>query len=275
MKKSSILHSEDYIKVSTFSSKLVIWALAFLALGLLAWCFGGVVTDKENIKGVIFPFDGSANVSIPNDGTVKEIFVHKGDMVQKGQTLALVSIAGSYSIISAPYEGEILSFIPENQSFNAFEDIFHILTDETSSNVLTIFAYADFNSSRLFHEGQEVQITPSFETRERVGFVKGKIVSVSSYPVSKEETISKLQNASMVDEVFPTSPSVFEISITMDTKANDPTQLDWSFNQKEPINMSVGTYCDIEVIVKSRSIFKYLLENVQEARNTTKLWRKR
>lgn len=270
--KNSPSEIDNYLSVSTISVKLILAALGLVAAGVLLWCFLGRISDREYIKGVVFPSEGTTGVDIPNDGTVREIFVHKGDKVTKGQTLALVSVAGSYSILSAPYDGIVLSYIPENQSFNAFEDIVDLLSDREDTQVLSVTAYANFTDKRFMMPGQEVQITPSNEIRERVGFVRGRIVNVAAYPTSRQEAIIKLQNPAMADEIFPDDNSVFEIEIEMDTNPENPELLDWSFPLKEPVDMSVGTFCNIEVIIRSRSVFKYLLENARETTNKVRLW---
>lgn len=262
----------QYIKLSTLSSTLILVAVSLLAAGFIFWCFCGSITDREHLSGVVFPPGGATSVSVPNDGTVREVLVHKGNHVEEGQTLALISVSGSYSILSAPYSGKVLSYIPEGGSFSAFESVVNVLPDEVSGTVTTMVAYAGYNASRMLRPGQKVQATPMNEKKERVGFVHGRVVSVSPYPVSHREAVIRLQNASLVDEIFPDEASVFEVEIQLDTMEDDAETLRWSFPQREPIDMSVGTFCRLEVITRSRSVFNYLLENVQETRNTIRLW---
>ena len=264
----------SYTRVSMASSKIALSAIAVLAAGILAWCFFGTMTDKEYIQGVVFPSEGTNGVTIPNEGIVKEVFIHKGDQVEPGQALALVSVSGAYSIVSAPFEGVVLSYLPENETFEAFEDIVNLLPSGTESSVTRVTAFANFKSKRFIAPGQTAQITPANETRERIGYVKGRVVSVSAYPVSKREAVLKLQNPSLADEIFPDDASVFEVEIEMETVPGHPDKLDWSFKSEEIIDMSVGTFCNIEVIVKARNIFRYMLENVSETRNSIKLWAK-
>ena len=261
-----------YTQVSMAGGKIALAAIAALMAGILAWCFFGTMTDKEYIQGVVFPNEGTNGVNIPNGGVVKEVFIHKGDLVEPGQSLALVSVSGAYSIVSAPFGGEVLSYLPENETFEAFEDIVNLLPSGLESSVTSVTAFANFKSKRYIAPGQTAQITPANETRERIGYVRGKVVSVSAYPVSRKEAVLKLQNPSLADEIFPDDASVFEIEIDMNTAPGHSGELDWSFKSKEPVDMSVGTFCNIEVIVKSRNVFQYLLENVNETRNSIKLW---
>ena len=199
------------VRVSMLPVRVVLIAISALALGVLAWCFFGQMTDKEYMRGVVFPSEGTNGVNIPNTGVVKTVFVHKGDKVSAGQSLALVSVSGAYSIVSAPCEGVVLSYIPENEGFEAFEDIVDLLPDSASGPVRSVTAFADFNAKRFLAPGQTAQVTPANETRERVGYVRGKVVHVSEYPVSKREAVLKLQNASLADEIFPDKSSVFEV----------------------------------------------------------------
>lgn len=260
----------EYVRISNIHGRVILSAIAFLSIGILAWCFFGTMTDKEHVQGVIFPTEGTNGVSIPNGGVVKEVFIHKGDLVEIGQALALVSVSGAYSIVSAPFEGEVLSYLPENETFEAFEDIVNLLPAGMSGQVKSVTAYANFKTKRFLAPGQAAQITPANETRERIGYVRGKVVSVSAYPISRKEAVLKFQNASLADQIFPDDASVFEVEIEMDS---DPQgRLDWSFASKEHVDMSVGTFCNIEIVVKSRNIFHYLLENLKETENSIKLW---
>jgi len=263
----------QYIRVSTVPAKVLLAALLILAAGFIGWCAFGHITDREFISGVIFPADGKmSGANVPNNGTVMEILVHKGDFVTEGQTLALIAVDKSYTILSAPYSGTVLSYLTENEQFNAFQDIVTLLPERNSGAVTSIIAYADYNASRKIKPGQEIQATPKSETREKVGFVRGRIISITSYPVTFQEAAIKHKNTSLVSEIFPQSNSVFAIRIELDTEKGNPDNLDWSFPQKEHIDMGVGTFCNIEVITRSRSVFGYLLENVQETRNSFKLW---
>lgn len=264
----------NYIHLSVAGSKVILIAILALALGILSWCFFGTMTDKEYVQGVVFPTEGTDGVWLPNDGVVKEVFIHKGDVIEEGQTLALVSVGNAYSIVTAPFGGVVLSYIPENERFNAFEDIVNLLSSTENRPVTNVTAFVNFKSMRFIAPGQTAQITPANETRERVGYVRGKVVSVSAYPVTKREAVIKLQNQSLADEIFPDDASVFEVEIEMQTSTDGSDGLDWSFKSKNGVDMSVGTFCNIEVITKSRNIFHYMLENVSDAKNSIKLWAK-
>jgi len=272
MNDNSPLAVGKYIHVSRVSSTVILLALTILAIGLIFWCSFGTMTDREHLKGVVFPVEGTESIFVPNDGFVRQVFIHKGDVVEKGQSLALISVGESYSILSSSASGIVLSYVQENEPFKAFESVVNLLSSEQASSVKTMVAYANFSNKRFMQPGQEVQVTPANETRERIGFVRGTVKSVAAYPITRSEAILKLQNPSLVDEIFPDNRSVFEVEIELSESLTNPSGLDWSFPHKEAVEMGVGTFCNIDVIVRSRSLFKYLFENVQEKENAVKLW---
>lgn len=272
--KSIVGDIDDDTHLSSPTVSVILIALSVLFLGLIFWVFYGKVTNKDHLKGVVFPSQGTVGVNVPHSGSIRTLFIHKGDKVVAGQSLALVSIADAYSILSAPSDGVVLSYLPENADFQSFESIVNILSESTSDKVSSVIAFADFNTYRDLQKGQFVQVTPSNESRDRVGYVEGVVKYISPYPISQEEAVRTIQDVSIAGEIFPDQGAVFLVEIELERDYDNPDGLKWSFPLKEVIDMSVGTYCDIQVVVKSRSIYHYLLENVQEKRNALRLWQK-
>lgn len=269
---SDIAQVDSYIKVTTPSTFIALSVLAILFISVLVWFFFGSVTDKVHLEGVIFPDQGSVSVDLPHAGLVRTVFIHKGDEVRTGQQLALVSIDGSYSLVSAPCDGVVLSYLAEGEQFQPFSSIVNILTREGSQTVSTVVALADFKSSRELKAGQQAQVTPTYDSRERIGYIKGQVNNVVPYPISRREAEDFFENESIVDEIFPESGAVFFVSIDLETQPGDPSSLVWSFNSDEVHDTGVGTYCDIQVKTKSRPLFKYLFENITEKKNAVHLW---
>lgn len=264
---------DSYIKVTTPSTYIVLAAMAVLFFSALIWFFFGSVTDKAYLKGVVFPSQGTVSVDLPHQGTVRAVFVHKGDKVTTGQQLALVSIDGSYSILSSPCDGSVLSYLIEGEEFAPFQSIVNLLANDNDQLVTTVVAFADFKGSRDIKVNKPVQVTPTYDSRERIGYIKGHVENVVPYPISRAEAEDYFENKSIVDEIFPESGAVFFIGIRLHTDPDNPDALDWSFKSDEALDTGVGTYCDIQVVVRSRSLFQYLVENIKEKEHAVNLWK--
>lgn len=264
---------DSYIKVTTPSTYIALAALTVLFISVGVWVFFGSVTDKAYLKGVIFPRQGAVSVDLPHQGTVRAVYVHKGDKVVKGQQLALVSIDGSFSILSSPCDGSVLSYLIEGEGFDPFQSIVNLLANDAGQIVTTVTAFANFKESRDIKANMPVQITPTYDSRERIGYINGFVETVIPYPISRAEAEEYFENKSIVNEIFPEDGAVFIIGIRMRTDPDDPGALDWSFKSDEVLDTGVGTYCNVRVIVKSRSLSRYLFESIKEKKQAANLWK--
>ena len=260
----SIGKDDETIKLSKPSVYLILLTLAVMAGAFLSWGILGSVTDKAKMKGVMFPVDGTSVVSVPNPGVVRTLMVHKGDMVVPGQILAMIDVNGQYSTLTATEAGLVLSILQEQQRFDAFQPIVNLLTENTEKQVTTLMAFADFKTVRELELDQEVQVNPSYLSREKNGYVPARMLSISRYPLSAPEAAQTLKNEQFTQAVFPKEGAAFIVEIELETNPEYPNEFNWTFTQERPIDMSTGTLCDVQVITKRRSVFRYLFENIRE-----------
>lgn len=260
----SVGKENETIRLSKPSVYLLLATLAVMAAAFLSWGLLGSVTDKAQIKGVMFPVEGTTEVSVPNAGVVRNLMVHKGDRVVPGQILAMIDVDGQYSTLTTTVAGEVLSILQEQQRFDAFQPIVNLLTEQTDSQVTTMVAFADFKTVRELSIDQEVQVNPSYLSREKNGYVPAHILSIERYPMSAYEAAQRLKNEQFTQAVFPQEGAAFIVEIELETNPDSPDLFNWTFSQEKPVDMSTGTLCDVQVITKRRSVFRYLFENLRE-----------
>lgn len=265
----------DHIRVTKSPMTLRLVALTVLFLAIVFWFFLGSITDKGYMTGVIFPSGSTEGVNVPYAGTVITQNLQAGQSVQAGQVLAMVSINGQYSAITAPCDGFIFFSMPVNSSFEPFDNIVTIIRSGNNEVDQELICFVDFKTKRDLKPGMPVQVTPSDETRERVGYVIGSILSISDYPVAKEEAIDALDNRQLIEDLFPESGSAYLVRVKLEKDPDSWDGLKWSFKANEMAEMSIGTFCDAMVIVKDRSVYGYLMENVSEAKNKVRLMNKK
>lgn len=255
---------DETIRLSKPSIYLLLLTLAVMAGAFLAWGFFGSVTDKAKMKGVMFPVEGTSEVSVPNPGVVRTLMVHKGDTVVPGQILAMIDVNGQYSTLTATEPGQVLTILQEQQSFDAFQPIVNLLTENSDKQVKTLVAFADFKTVRELDTDLEVQVNPSYLSREKNGYVPAHILSISKYPMSAHEAALRLKNEQFTQAVFPKEGAAFVVEIELEMNPDDQDEFNWTFEQEKHVDMSTGTLCDVQVITKRRSVFRYLFENLRE-----------
>ena len=270
------LQSPDQIGSALKITALPTYLLALTAILLLGaffvWGFLGTVSDKVYYSGVVFPPEGTTDVSLPNRGMVRTIFVHSGDHVTQGQSVALISMDNSYSIITSTVEGTVISTKVDNEPFEAFEPIISVVSGNPSGNRRSmLIAYIDNAGQRDLREGMAAQVWPEDEKRDEIGYVRGIVSRIDRYPVSESEVRQTLKNDQMAQRLLTPGVMMYQVQIELLPSPEDPSLYDWSFGQPDDVNMNVGTYCSVLTETRRRSMFQYLFEGARTRFRSVKL----
>ena len=137
----------DYLRVTYVPTYLLATAATVLLAAFIIWGFLGTVSDKAYFSGVVFPMQGTADVTLPNKGIVRNMLVHNGDSVRQGQTVAMISIGDSHSFLTSGVSGLVISTKADNEPFEAFEPIVSVVDDNAVyqqwEQQTQLIAYAD------------------------------------------------------------------------------------------------------------------------------------
>ena len=270
------LQSPDQIgstlKVTALPTYLLACTALLLMVAFFVWGFLGSVSDKVYYSGVIFPLEGTTDVSLPNRGMVRTLFVHSGDHVTQGQTLALISVEDSYSILTSTVEGTVISAKADNEPFEAFEPIISVVDgSENLSRRAMLIAFIDNAGQRDLREGMMAQVWPENEKRDEIGYVKGRVVRIDRYPVAESEVRQTLKSEELARRLLESGEMMYQVNIELLPAPDDPTRYDWSFGEPRDVNMNVGTYCSILSETRRRSMFQYLFEETRTRFRAVKL----
>ena len=270
------LQSPDQIGSTLKITALPTYLLALTALLLMSaffvWGFLGSVSDKVYYSGVVFPSEGTTDVSLPNRGMVRTVFVHSGDHVSQGQSVALISMEDSYSILTSTVEGTVISTKIDNEPFEAFEPIISVVSGNGARTQRSmLIAYIDNAGQRDLREGMMAQVWPENEKRDEIGYVRGRVTRIDRYPVSASEVRQTLKNEEMAGRLLASGEMMYQVQIELFPSPDDPALFDWSFGEPEDVSMNVGTYCSVLSETRRRSMFRYLFEEARTRFRAVKL----
>ena len=252
------------LKVTALPTYLLALTVVLLLGAFFVWGFLGTVSDKVYYSGVVFPLEGTTDVSLPNRGMVRTMFVHGGDRVSRGQTLALISVEDSYSILTSSVEGTVISAKVDNEPFEAFEPIVSVIDSlGYRSRESMVIAYVNNAGQRDLKEGMEAQVWPEDEKRDEIGYVRGKIVRIDRYPVAANVVRQTLKSEEMAGRLLASGEMMYQVNIVLRRSGEDPSRYDWSFGEPEDVSMNVGTYCSVLSETRRRSMFRYLFESAR------------
>ena len=252
------------LKVTALPTYLLALTVLLLLVAFFVWGFLGSVSDKAYYSGVVFPMQGTTDVSLPNKGMVRTVFVHNGDHVTRGQSVALISIDDSYSILTSTVDGTVISTKVDNEPFEAFEPIVSVVDGsglETPRSML--IAYIDNAGQRDLRVGMGAQVWPEDEKRDEIGYVKGCVTRIDRYPVSAEEVRQTVKSDDLANRLLESSSMMYRVNIDLLTSPDDPSKYDWSFGEPDDVSMGVGTYCSVLTETRRRSMFQYLFESAR------------
>ena len=260
------------LRVTALPTYLLALTVVLLLSAFFVWGFLGTVSDKVYYSGVIFPLEGTTDVSLPNRGMVRNMFVHSGDHVERGQSIALISLEDSYSILTSTVEGTVISTKVDNEPFEAFEPIVSVIDSlNRGSRESMVIAYVNNAGQRDLKEGMEAQVWPEDEKRDEIGYVRGRIVRIDRYPVAANVVRQNLKSEDMAARLLSSGEMMYQVSIVLLHAADDPSRYDWSFGEPEDVNMNVGTYCSVLSETRRRSMFRYLFESARTKYRAVKL----
>ena len=265
----------DHLRVTYVPTYLLATAGGLLLAAFIVWGILGSVSDKVYFSGVVFPVEGTSDVTLPNKGIVRSILVHNGDSVHEGQPIAMVSIGNSHSFLTSTVSGLVIHSKTDNEPFEAFDPIISVVnagTGNQESQRAQLIAYAENDAQRDLRIGMEAQVWPADEKRDEIGYVRGHITQVVRYPANAVDVRQTLKSDNLVQQLLGDGDKiVYEVIIDLQRDLKDPTRYDWSFGEPDGVSMDFGTYCSVLTETRRFSMFQYLFETARTRFRNIKL----
>ena len=253
----------DHLQVTYVPTYLLTTAIGLLMAAFIVWGVLGTVSDKAYYSGVVFPEQGTTDLTLPNKGIVRTMLVHNGDSVCVGQVVAMVSVGESHSYLTSTVSGLVISTKDDNEPFEAFDPIVSVVDGNAVSQQAQhtrLIAYADNEAQRHLQIGMEAQVWPANEKRDEIGYVRGRITQVVRYPAAADEVRQTLKSNILAKRLLEQGDVVYEVRIDLLPSPEDPTRYDWSFGEPADVSMGIGTYCSVLTETRRLSMFEYLFE---------------
>ncbi len=265
----------DHLRVTYVPTYLLATAAGLLLAAFIVWGILGSVSDKVYFSGVVFPVEGTSDVTLPNKGIVRSMLVHNGDSVHEGQTIAMVSVGSSHSFLTSTVSGLVIHSKTDNEPFEAFDPIISVVgagAGNQESQRARLIAYADNDAQRDLRVGMEAQVWPADEKRDEIGYVRGRIAQVVRYPANAAEVRQRLKSDILVRQLLGDGGgAVYEVIIDLQRDPADPARYDWSFGEPDGVSMDFGTYCSVLTETRRLSMFQYLFETARTRFRNIKL----
>jgi HlyD family secretion protein len=104
------------------------------------------------------------------------------------------------------------------------------------------------NAGKHVKTGMTIRISPSTVSPEEYGYIQGKVKSVSSYPVTRDEMMFYLQNEVLVNRLLQSGETI-SVAATLEADPGTPSGLRWSSSQGPDLSVEGGTVCSASVVL--------------------------
>lgn len=143
-----------------------------------------------------------------------------------------------------------LSAKAANETITSTESIASIVKLEKYADDKQIICYIPASVAKKLKEGMEVQVSPDFAPREEYGYMYGHITNIGIYPMSQSDVLLAVGSQQYAEGLLPQGNCV-ELRVTLTVNPNSKSKIKWSNKKGESIPLSIGTNCDMLIVVKN------------------------
>ncbi len=147
--------------------------------------------------------------------------------------------------VVSPYDGEVVEI--KAYAGQRVDAQTPILSIQPSANNLEVVGYIPSLRAQEVRSGMEVQISPSIVKREEYGFLRGQVVEVGAFPVTRAALMRNFENENLLTAFANDSP-VTELHIEMRPDSATSTGFVWSSSKGPPIQLSAGMLCSVQIV---------------------------
>ncbi|MEM1282179.1 MAG: NHLP bacteriocin system secretion protein [Chlamydiota bacterium] len=165
----------------------------------------------------------------------------------------------SYFEILSPIQGEILELqvrvgeeIKEGQSI--------VLMEKTLSEQkdYLFYCYASSSDGSKIKVGSEAYLELSLVDPQKYGYLKGKVTSVSQYPVSDSRIFSVVHSEELLAFLKGDNKAVMEIVVKPEKDLTTPSGFSWTSGNGPNIEIQTGLLASVRLTVDKRRPISYI-----------------
>lgn len=229
---------DTLLPITTPINWMALIAIGILLFSVVLWSIFGAFTVKVDGRGMIMDSAGVVNVSHISDGKIKQIYVHSGSKIKKGDLIARMeqpvqdadTRMSQYNIALSQSDRDAMSRASEHDAkktqelvneyiYSDYDGIVDEIMVETGSIInvgtpicsirrtqnrdeLTGVLYIPVEQGKRVEPGMSIQLSPNGVDTSQSGWLLGVVRSVSQYPISTTAMNKVLGNEQLVQYIL-------------------------------------------------------------------------
>jgi len=159
--------------------------------------------------------------------------------------------------LTSKYSGRVLEVaVSAGQRIDEGQRLGSVEVDDSNAKIKNV-AYFEVGKGKRIRPGMEVRVTPATVERERHGAILGRVVSVSSFPITRQGATNLVGNEE-VAAMLTRSGGMIEVVMELERDPHTFSGFHWT-GQGPRSRFSAGTTTTVRVTVEQRRPITYLL----------------
>lgn len=277
---------DTLLPITTPINWMALIAIGILLFSVVLWSIFGAFTVKVDGMGMIMDSAGVVNVSHISDGKIKQIYVHSGSKIKKGDLIARMeqpvqdadTRMAQYNIALSQSDRDAMSRASEHDAkktqelvneyiYSDYDGIVDEVMVETGSIInvgtpicsirrtqnrdeLSGVLYIPVEQGKRVETGMSIQLAPNGVDTSQSGWLLGVVRSVSQYPTSTIAMSKVLGNEQLVQYILNNERgAVMEVKFDLVKDENSESGYLWTsfVGQHKPI--TAGSFCTGSIII--------------------------
>lgn len=277
---------DTLLPITTPINWMALIAIGILLFSVVLWSIFGAFTVKVDGMGMIMDSAGVVNVSHISDGKIKQIYVHSGSKIKKGDLIARMeqpvqdadTRMAQYNIALSQSDRDAMSRASEHDAkktqelvneyiYSDYDGIVDEVMIEPGSIInvgtpicsirrtqnrdeLTGVLYIPVEQGKRVETGMSIQLAPNGVDASQSGWLLGVVRSVSQYPTSTTAMSKVLGNEQLVQYILNNERgAVMEVKFDLVKDENSESGYLWTsfVGQHKPI--TAGSFCTGSIII--------------------------
>jgi HlyD family secretion protein len=163
--------------------------------------------------------------------------------------------------VISPFDGYVIAVSAKRGAMLSPGE--EIVSVEPEGDVEAVI-YVPAGEGNKVHENFTAQISPGGVRVEEWGFLKGEVVWVSDYPVSRQEAVSDLVDEQLAADFLGKSPKV-EVRIRLIPDSTTASGYTWTSSKGPNVQIRAGTVCSGNVTVEKKKPISYVIPIIKKS----------
>lgn len=277
---------DTLLPITTPIKWMALTAIGILLFSVVLWSIFGAFTVKVDGRGMIMDSAGVVNVSHISEGKIKQIYVHSGSKIKKGDLIARMeqpvqdadTRMSQYNIALSQSDRDAMSRASEHDAkktqelvneyiYSDYDGIVDEIMVETGSIInvgtpicsirrtqnrdeLTGVLYIPVEQGKRVEPGMSIQLSPNGVDTSQSGWLLGVVRSVSQYPISITAMNKVLGNEQLVQYILNNEQgAVMEVKFDLVKDENSESGYLWTSFVGKHKPITAGSFCTGSIII--------------------------